>query len=451
VDDLVFALSESCPNLEKVDLRGSFLLSDSGLASLNHLSKLVELDLKACERVTDSGVLSLLEGKSAKSLNLGLLSGISDAALKQLDMHDVVTLKLSGCTMISDEGIRAIVDGASGRLPTQLLCFHNLRLLSPPSLVSLFRITPNLTSLNLFGCDMVTDEVLAGLGRYCERLESLCVSGCSVGDAGVRGLVLGDPSTGSHGCRRLRTLYMGFLVSSWSSDEISGGCVECEPPAFEMEPEDLQGMEMERGEEVVSDDWREDASDNGSAFGDGTEDDFDTWFESKMTIEGLAGGNGPIERPPLGSSSSSDEPSWSSSGGTRYSTSVSGTAVGSLPKSRPAVSSSYQSANSFTSVNSTPRGSLGLTDRSVELVLNTLAYLKILDISGSDASLDINLRREPAPALEWLKVRCCRRVRAEALERLIEGCPELAEIEMVGSGVDGEGRAKVTQILDGRL
>lgn len=472
-DDLALAVADSCRRLEKLDLRGSFQLSDTGLAALNALPSLVDLDLKACERVTDNGVVGLLHGKAARSLNLGLVGGLSDAALDQIDMSSIVTLKLSGCTMISDQGIRSLVQNTSqDRLNNlNLLCFHNLRLLSPPALENLFKITPNLTSLNLYGCDMVTDQVLTSLGKYCPNLESLCASGCSIGDLGVRGLVMGDSTVATRsGCKRLRTLYLGFLVSSWSSDEISGGCVGCldetdgaVEPGY-VEPDELQGMEVGDGErdeyrwaEDDDEEGHERSSETGSAFGDGDEDEFEAWFQGKMSLDGPAvGGEG--TRPPMvraGSGSSGSET-------TARNLSSSSTSMPVPLQTRSMTGTSYQSAASFSyaSVGSASFGKpkhTGLTDRSVKLLLEEEPYLKILDVSGSDVTLDLDLDalfrrkgKEP-PTLEWLKVRCCRRVSSEKLLRFVEGCPELNEVEMVGSGVDAEGRARVGEVLNQRL
>lgn len=451
-DDLLETIGQSCPRLGKLDMRGAFLVTDRGLSCLGDLRNLSEVDLKACEGLTDAGVLGLLDGRSAKSLNLGLVSGLSDAVLNQIDLSEIVTLKLSGCTMISDEGISAMVRGATGGsvatafaddldvLPASvldklhLLCFHNLRLLSPPALVSLFRIVPNLTSLNLYGCDLVTDEVLCGLGSYCQLLESLCVSGCGVSDVGMRGLIIGDRSKGqSKGCRRLRTLYAGFLVGSWNSDELAGACVDCDAGEDDVLPGDLDGMEIE--------DMDDSSEDDGSAFGDGDDADFEEWFQAKLSLDSSSRTENGVSfttRPPLMVSPSEGGPSGSSSSENRFSSSF----------SRGAFPASFQSATSFASVSSTAPKSQGLTDRSVELALNKLAYLKILDVSGSDVTLDFPLEREPV--LETLKVRCCRKVKTGPLERLVAACPELKEVETVGSGVDALGRARIAAILDER-
>ncbi|KAI9007637.1 hypothetical protein DFJ74DRAFT_739584 [Hyaloraphidium curvatum] len=421
-DDLASTLASCSPRLEKLDLRGSYLLTDAGLASLHPLP-LSEVDLKACEKVTDAGVRALLSGRAARSLNLGLLPGVSDAALRELDAHELGTLKLSGCTAISDAGIRHL---SLSSLPSlTLLCFHNLRLLSPPALCSLFSLAPNLVSLNLFGCDLADDDVLCELGRACPKLESLCASGCAVGDRGVRGLVAG--------CGRLRTLYLGYLVGSWNADEMDGG--------VERDGEEMRGMEILPSATEEEDAW---GSDDGSAFWDGDGDEeggeggFEGWFGEKLSLD---------PRPPPARGDAA------SSAATRYSGTTAASGAGSSRSYSGSVgrsmAGSYRSGTSFASPSASSfcRPPPRLTDRGAELALS-LPFLRILDLSGSDVTLDFDVRA-PTP-LEWLKVRCCRRLRGDALERLVAASPELRDVEMVGSGVEHEARARIARMLDER-
>uniref|UniRef100_A0A667XHK0 F-box and leucine rich repeat protein n=1 Tax=Myripristis murdjan TaxID=586833 RepID=A0A667XHK0_9TELE len=120
-------------------------------ASLLALSRLRELDLSACSKLTDSSIIQVLRYPDLHRLSLSMLPEISDASLASVAWHcrSLTSLALSHCPQISDRGVAQ----AAPHL-------HRLQ------------------HLYLSCCDNITDRSLSLLVQHCKRLRTLDISMC---------------------------------------------------------------------------------------------------------------------------------------------------------------------------------------------------------------------------------------------------------------------------------
>ncbi|XP_034542563.1 F-box/LRR-repeat protein 4 [Notolabrus celidotus] len=120
-------------------------------ASLLALSRLQELDLSACPKLTDSSITQVVRYPDLHRLSLSMLTEITDASLASVAWHcrSLTSLALSHCPGISDHGMAQ----------------------AAPYL-------RRLQHLYLSCCNRITDRSLFLLMQHCKRLQTLDISWC---------------------------------------------------------------------------------------------------------------------------------------------------------------------------------------------------------------------------------------------------------------------------------
>ncbi|KAM9376350.1 uncharacterized protein fbxl9 isoform 2-T2 [Pholidichthys leucotaenia] len=120
-------------------------------ASLLALSRLQELDLSACSKLTDSSITQVVRYPDLHCLSLSMLSEITDASLASVAWHcrGLVSLTLSQCPGIRDHGVAQAAP-----------YLHRLQ------------------HLSLSCCNNITDRSLFSLMQHCKRLKTLDISMC---------------------------------------------------------------------------------------------------------------------------------------------------------------------------------------------------------------------------------------------------------------------------------
>ncbi|KAJ0029620.1 hypothetical protein NQD34_004617 [Periophthalmus magnuspinnatus] len=121
-------------------------------SSLITLSRLEELDLSACPKLTDSSITQVvLQYPDLKHLSLSMLPEISDASLVSVACHcrSLTHLDLSECPQISDRGVAKAAP-----------FLHRLQ------------------HLSLSCCNNITDRSMSILAQHCKRLKTLDISRC---------------------------------------------------------------------------------------------------------------------------------------------------------------------------------------------------------------------------------------------------------------------------------
>uniref|UniRef100_A0A3B4AXD3 F-box domain-containing protein n=1 Tax=Periophthalmus magnuspinnatus TaxID=409849 RepID=A0A3B4AXD3_9GOBI len=120
-------------------------------SSLITLSRLEELDLSACPKLTDSSITQVLQYPDLQRLSLSMLPEISDASLVSVACHcrSLTHLDLSECPQISDRGVAKAAP-----------FLHRLQ------------------HLSLSCCNNITDRSMSILAQHCKRLKTLDISRC---------------------------------------------------------------------------------------------------------------------------------------------------------------------------------------------------------------------------------------------------------------------------------
>ncbi|XP_049580343.1 uncharacterized protein fbxl9 [Syngnathus scovelli] len=120
--------------------------------SLLALSRLRELNLSACCKLTDSSITQVVRFTELQHLSLSSMTDITDASLSAVAQHcrALTSLELSRCAHISDRGVEQAVPH-----------LHRLQ------------------HLYLSGCNNITDKSLFLLAQHCKRLKTLDVSKCN--------------------------------------------------------------------------------------------------------------------------------------------------------------------------------------------------------------------------------------------------------------------------------
>uniref|UniRef100_A0AAV2L528 F-box domain-containing protein n=1 Tax=Knipowitschia caucasica TaxID=637954 RepID=A0AAV2L528_KNICA len=118
-------------------------------SSLMALSRLQELDLSACPKLTDSSIIQVLRFPDLQRLSLSMLPELTDASLVSVALHcrSLTRLDVSQCPQISDHGVAK----------------------AAPHL-------QRLQHLSLSCCSNITDRSMSILAQHCKRLRTLDIS-----------------------------------------------------------------------------------------------------------------------------------------------------------------------------------------------------------------------------------------------------------------------------------
>ena len=115
-DDGVRALAEGCGALRHIELRQHQKVGDAGVAAIaKHCPRLEQVDLTD-SRITDAGLVLLLEGRALKKLSLWGCESVTDRGLQTIVRHgrSLTHLDISFCSGITLKGIEELEAGCKG-------------------------------------------------------------------------------------------------------------------------------------------------------------------------------------------------------------------------------------------------------------------------------------------------------------------------------------------------
>ena len=177
------AMVKGCKNLTNIMISNCAKFGNEGLSALSQCN-LVFLDVSDCPSLTEGGVKSLCEGgigprRNLQHVDFSRCTGITAAGYfhMPLRLHMITQLKLKGCRQIDD---------------TTFECIQELRRLTLIDVSGCSRITdealimigaaerPTLRHVYLADCHLVTDIGVEGLVRKCHSLFSVDLSGCNL-------------------------------------------------------------------------------------------------------------------------------------------------------------------------------------------------------------------------------------------------------------------------------
>lgn len=182
-DIVVTKLASLSPRLKRVDLGVACHegITDVGLAALtDHCPLLEHVNLRGCKRIRDAGVVMLIHkcGKTLKSLLLHSCDDIGDEVLEAIGQSCTALehVDLHRCMKVNDEGIGSLMAGTTRLTQMDL---SNL-LITDVALLHIARARPLLTVLDLRSCKLITGKglltLLQAVGGTLLRLD---LNGCT--------------------------------------------------------------------------------------------------------------------------------------------------------------------------------------------------------------------------------------------------------------------------------
>jgi hypothetical protein len=170
--------------VSSITVWGEVTITDAGLACLEGLTQVTDLDLADCSNITDEGLICLKGFTQLSELDLSGCNYITDETLARLEgLTQLSSLHLSGCNQITDEGLASL----EGLTRLSSLDLSYCEKITDRGLASLYRLT-QLTSLDLPYCRRITDNGLASLAGL-KQLTSLNLSHCyPITDRGLASL-----------------------------------------------------------------------------------------------------------------------------------------------------------------------------------------------------------------------------------------------------------------------
>lgn len=124
----------------------------SNTVNLSNLAGLRYLDLTACKKLTDTGLIQTVKFPELQILHLGLVPGLTDEGLNAI---------VKNCPSIEELNVSQTVSLTDDVMETVVKKLHRLQ------------------TLNVFGCDKLTDKTVSLIQAHCDRLKNLDVSFCS--------------------------------------------------------------------------------------------------------------------------------------------------------------------------------------------------------------------------------------------------------------------------------
>ncbi|XP_035909320.1 F-box/LRR-repeat protein 14 [Anopheles stephensi] len=178
-------ISWGLKKLRRLNLRSCWHISDHGIGHLAGLSKetadgtpaLEYLGLQDCQRLSDEALRHIAQGlTSLRSINLSFCVSVTDSGLKHLArMSRLEELNLRACDNISDIGMAYLTEGCSS-ISTLDVSFCDK--VADQAMVHISQGLFQLRSLSLSACQ-ITDDGLSRIAKSLHDLETLNIGQCS--------------------------------------------------------------------------------------------------------------------------------------------------------------------------------------------------------------------------------------------------------------------------------
>ena len=156
-DESLKHIAQGLTSLKTINLSFCISVTDSGLKFLSKMPKLEELNLRACDNISDIGMAGLAEdgGCGISSLDVSFCEKIGDQALQHISqgLYHLKSLSLSSC-QISDEGLEKL----SKMHDLQVLNVGQCSKITDKGLEMLANELINLESIDLYGCTKLTPK-----------------------------------------------------------------------------------------------------------------------------------------------------------------------------------------------------------------------------------------------------------------------------------------------------
>lgn len=210
-DEHVRSLTTSCPSLMSIKLKRCNGITDKSLHYLSACRQLHTLDISFCRKITDEGLRALACTQSLRCLDLSGSRLVTESGLVKFlgrcedlrsinvsycvhQVTDQVLECLSGCLQLRDANFTDCVNvtdhglllltskctTTSNPLSRSLrtVSLYNCKRITDAGLHSLARC-PDLCSLDIFNCALVTDSPFRDLASNCLNLSAISLRRCT--------------------------------------------------------------------------------------------------------------------------------------------------------------------------------------------------------------------------------------------------------------------------------
>ncbi|CAG8456746.1 15643_t:CDS:2 [Acaulospora colombiana] len=182
VGDTTLARLSSCERLERLTLGGCRRLTDAGLLKLlEKTDGLVALDVSDIENLTDKVIKLVGERcRRLQGLNVSLCKGVTDAGIIEVASRcrSLRRIKLSSCENITDESVIVLAENCQHLLELDLTNCHQI---TNKAIQPVFENCTQLRELRLACCANLTDDsFIKTIPSMFEQLRVLDLASCAL-------------------------------------------------------------------------------------------------------------------------------------------------------------------------------------------------------------------------------------------------------------------------------
>jgi hypothetical protein len=166
------------------------MLDDKALLVVRSCSKLRRVVLDGCSRLTAAGIKPFVQScKDLELLSLNGVTAVNDQLLSLFADANISYLRLNSASSITDMGLTSLASKLAGKLLELHLAY--CAAVTDKGIEAIAQHCVNLTDLNVYGIQNLTDKSLMALKR-CANLQALDLSMCrSIRDSGMMALLKG--------------------------------------------------------------------------------------------------------------------------------------------------------------------------------------------------------------------------------------------------------------------
>ena len=221
------AITKKCSNLQHLSLSGCMGIDGAGFGILGqNCRELISLKLSGCRQIKPWAFMKIFEScKRLQSLDISFCTLVTDQEMKVLadNASDLRQLNLRDCKLLSDVGLSYIALGCLSLTEINLRRSEMPFRITDVALLQLGQSCRALVSINLHGCEMISDTGLSWLSGWTKDLRHLDLSNCNkITNNGIRHI--------GEGCPNLRSIALSNIkrVSDVGLRCLATGCCQLE-------------------------------------------------------------------------------------------------------------------------------------------------------------------------------------------------------------------------------
>jgi hypothetical protein len=170
--------------LQVISLGGCIGVTDTGLLPIVSNKSLQQLNLAYCCKIEDQSIITLSSNSvnTLTSINLYGLNKITDKSLKALTQcRKLQSIVLSSCSRITDKGVIDLVQNQDSKQGHNELISIDISMLNQITDLSIIEITKNCAMIRFigaYGCDLLTVESIHSIIKNSLNIKEIDFNGC---------------------------------------------------------------------------------------------------------------------------------------------------------------------------------------------------------------------------------------------------------------------------------